>query len=429
MRALIAAGGVALLQGLLWFAWGSPAPIFDEAGYLAGGEAVGRLVRCTLGVEAGPACGAVGPTDLGRLLWHNPGWAALFVVADLLPGAAAAWIRGLNLLAGVAAGLATWATLRGRVPPPHAVGAAAVVWLLPAHLYFRLTLWPVALGTALVAGALLAVRRAVERPTPARQHQLGLVLLALVLVWPLALAAVPLVALGMARLDRRGAQPQVLTRVAGPALGAWVLLVLATSLALQVPTNGTLASPENLALANNPWIPAGRGSSLHAPESVQRVRFEGHQRCPQGNGLEAVRCRARVWRGLARDTIARAPGEAVGRAGLRVLETWRRDDYLPRHVSDERAVLRHPPPPSLIALEQVMELLVFALLFVSAGLGARDRRVLGLLAVVALCTLPVALGVGVTRLRQPLLPIIAAAAALTLARYHRARDRRDADPA
>lgn len=420
MRALIAAGGVALLQGLLWFAWGSPEPIYDEAGYLAGGEAVGRLVRCSLGLEVGPACGAVGLADLGRLLWHNPGWSALFAVADLLPGSAAAWIRGLNLIAGVLAGFATWAALRGAVPRAHALGAAALVWLLPAQLYFRLTLWPVALGTALVAGAVLAVRRAAERPTPDRQHQLGLLLLALVLVWPLALTAVPLVGLGLARLAGREAVLRTVSRVAGPALGAWVLLVLTTSLALQVPTNGTLASPENLALANNPWIPAGRGSSLHAPESVRRVRFEAHQVCPQGNGLPAVRCRARVWRSLAGDTIARAPGEALGRAGLRILETWRRDDYLPRHVADERAVLRRAPPPFLIDVEQAAELLVLALLFVSAALGARDRRVLALLAVVALCTLPVALGVGVTRLRQPLLPIIAVAAALTLARYHRA---------
>lgn len=420
MRALIAAGGVALLQGLLWFAWGSPAPIYDEAGYLAGGEAVARLVRCSLGLEVGPACGAVGFTDLGRLLWHNPGWSALFVVAELLPGSAAAWIRGLNLVAGLLAGLATWAALNGALPRRHAMGAAALVWLLPAQLYFRLTLWPVALGTALVAGALLAARRAAERPTPARQHQLGLLLLALVLVWPLALAAVPLVGLGMVRLGGRESALRTVSRVAGPALGAWVLLVLTTSLALQVPTNGTLASPENLALANNPWIPRGRGSSLHAPESVRRVRFEAHQVCPQGNGLPAVRCRARVWRSLAGDTIAQAPGAAVGRAGLRILETWRRDDYLPRHVADERTVLRRPPPPFLIDVEQVTELLVLALLFVSAALGARDRRVLALLAVVALCTLPVALGVGVTRLRQPLLPIIAVAAALTLARYHRA---------
>lgn len=406
-RSLLAVAGIQLL---LWWAWGSPTPIFDEAGYLAAGEAVARWLHCTPAAE--PCASA---QSLGRLLWHNPGYAALFVAAELLPGAAAQWIRALQLLAGLLAGACVHRLLLAPAGPRWALAAAWGVWLHPVQLFFRLTLWPVALSTAAIALVALLASRFARSPTPGRRLELSLGLLGLTLLYPMALACLPLLALWVLA-GERVSRWETAGWLLMPTALCWIGLMGVTSSALSVPSLGLLAGPENAALGNNPYIAAGRGSSLHDKDSVQRLRAWTDAQCPRGPGLSSLRCTARAHRHLAAQTASEDPVGAVVRAGLRVFETWSPDRFVARHLAEPRIGIA--AGPAVGWLVRVVEIVTLALLLVIA-FGATDRRVLGILVVLGLCTLPVVLGVGLTRLREPLLPLLVIGAALSLSRYHR----------
>lgn len=410
---------VALLQSLLFLAWGDPQPIYDEAGYISAGETVAQWLRCGGSVQG--LCAEATASSLGALLWHNPGYSALFVVAELLPGSAANWIRALQLVAGLLAGACVHRVLRPHTPPGIALAAAWVIWLYPVQLFFRVTLWPVAVATAAVAVVVLLAVRVHAEPSLRARLELSGGFLVLSLVYPMALAATPLLAVWLLQLgNRRGLGRRPAADVLAPTLGLWAGLIIMTSIALGTPSLGLLAGPENRALGNNPHIAQWRGSSLHDPASVQALRADVERGCPPAKPLSTLRCHAQSHRAIARDTVARAPGTAALRAGLRVVETWAPDEYVARHLSDSRVSTRWSFPASVPMLVRIAEVILLTGVLL-LPLGGRDRRVRGLLIVVILCTAPIALGVGVTRLRQPLLPLIVLAAALTLARYNRPR--------
>ena len=410
---------VTLLQGLLFLGWGDPRPIYDEAGYLAAGEAAARWLRCISSLDG--LCTETARSSVGRLLWHNPGYATLFVVAELLPGNAANWIRGIQLIGGLLAGVCVYKTLQSSCSPGIALSAAWIVWLHPVQLFFRVTLWPVALATAAVSVTLLLTLRVHRKPSCRRRLELSLGFLVLSLLYPLALGALPLLGLWLLRTGSpSGLAWRSLVDVLAPTIGVWAVLILVTSSALGTPSFALLAGPENEALGNNPYIAEGRGSSLHDQNSVRALRANVERMCPSSPPQSSLRCRAQAHRAIARETIALSPGRAALRAGLRVVETWSPDEYVSRHLSDDRVHTRWSLPQGLPTLVSAVEiaLLIGVLLL---PLGARDPRVRGLLVTLMLCTVPITLGVGITRLRQPLLPVIILAAALSLSRYHRAR--------
>ena len=406
--------GLLTVQGGLWLGWGSPTPIYDEAGYLAAGTAGADAIRCLVSQAEG--CSGLAAA-LGRVLWHNPGYSALFVLADLLPGDAASWIRGLQMVSGLLAAAFVHQALAARTSSAIALAAAAFVGLHPTHLFFRLTLWPVALGTALFAAAALLMLGLRDRPSRGGERALSGVLLALTLIHPLALGLL-IVLPGWIRTNTPAAS---WIRILAPTLLVWTAVATASSIAVQSPAL-LVASPENAALGNNPWIDAHRGSSLHDRLSVQRLRAEVEGRCPDGlEPLHRLRCRAEHHRSIAGATIQANPTGALWRAVLRVLETWAPDDYTGRHLFDARVgagtLMRSLAPPLVLLAE-----LATLLLPVGLALGAaRDRRVLAVASTVMACTAPVLLGVGLPRLRQPLLPILVVGAALTWARYHQRR--------
>ncbi len=406
--------GLLIVQAGLWFGWGAPTPIYDEAGYLAAGTAGAEAIRCL--VSGTDGCGGL-PAALGRLLWHNPGYSALFVLADLLPGNAASWMRGLQLVSGLLAAGFVHQALAPRTSPSIALAAATFVGLHPTHLFFRLTLWPVALGTALFAAAALLLLGLRDRPDRGREWALSGVLLALTLVHPLALGLL-IVLPGWLRLSTPAAS---WARILAPTLLVWIAIAAASTVAVQSPAL-LVASPENAALGNNPWIDAHRGSSLHDQLSVQRLRAEVEGRCPDRlEPLHRLRCRAEQHRSIAGSTLRTNPWGAGRRAVLRVLETWAPDDYASRHLFDARVdarpLTRNLAPPLVLLAELATLLLPLGL-----ALGAaRDRQVLAAASPVMACTAPVLLSVGLPRLRQPLLPILVVGAALTWARYHQRR--------
>lgn len=402
-------GGL-LLHGLLWLAWGTPTPVYDEAGYIAAGRAVADQIRCTAGCEGSLSAA------LGRLLWHNPGYSAAFVVAELLPGGSALWIRLLQIAAGLLGAACVHRLLERRLSGPWPLLAAAAFALHPTHLFFRLTLWPVAVAACGVALVTLLLDRLDAEPTGGRAWTTGCAYAGLTAVFPPALGAAPLL-LGLSL--RRHLRPRA-AAILVPAAAMWAAFALASTLALGQPAL-LLSEPENAALGNNPWIADGRGSSLHDKESVRLLRGTVDRACPPTGGLDELRCAAREHRRIARETVRGAPLAAVGRSVLRILETWAPDDYVERHLRDERVGWSSPASPALLALVALAELATLLLVLVAAAGAARSRRVLLLVAAIALCTAPVVFGVGLTRLRQPLLPLVLVAAALTLGRYHRRR--------
>ncbi len=368
-RALIGAFlAVAALEVGLLHAWRDPALFFDEQGYAALRD------------------------DWRRLALHNPGYG---VVALLLE--APALIRVVQLAAGLLTGLVVFHALRRRVDPKWALAGAVVVWTHPSHLFFRLTLWPVALATALVAVVLLCVLRLAEDPDdPDRQWALGLAYA------PLPFFAAPALALAPAALlwpGRRRAG-----RVLGPLLVVWLPWAAALSINLGTVAPMDLVGPCNVAMGNHPGIAADRGSLWGDREGRLAFEAERDDACADAAGAsrEEARCHAGWCAGVARSTIADAPGAALRRAALRVAETWRPGTFAVRHLP---LVGRPDPRPLAIGLAVLHALIVLAAL---SGLRTREGRAAWL--ALALWTLPIALTVGFTRARQPLLPVLVFAA-------------------
>jgi hypothetical protein len=87
-----------------------------------------------------------------------------------------------------------------------------------------------------------------------------------------------------------------------------------------------------------------------------------------------------------------------------VIETWRPDDFLPRHLADADAFPPAGLPRTAAGARRVLVVLHAGVLLalIAVVLGGRRRRDLRVLATaIALWTLPAALSVGMTRLRQP----------------------------
>lgn len=388
--------------------WGDRALLFDEEGYRRAGEAGAAWLL------------AGGPRDdlsaLGRIAWHNPGYAALFVPAELLPGAAAGWIRILQLGAALLSGVLLARFLEPRVGSRGALLGAAALWLHPSHLFYGLTLWPVALATLGTTALLFTAGRWQAAPdAPSRQWELGGVLAVLPFFAAPALWVVPAVGWWVGRARWK--------RVLGPSvllLGSWSL---ALSLALGAFVPLDLAGPRNLALGNNEWVSEGRGSLWGDPEQKALFLAKLAEDCGESMDRPRLRCEAR-W--CLRETgawVRAHPTEALARAGRRLLETWGPDALLPRHL--ERADLF--PPRGLsgaAAISRVLLLGAQGLVFVALGLtawGALRRRDLRLLLLgILLWSAPAALSVGLTRMRQPLWPWLIAGAWIVLADARRA---------
>ena len=399
----VAFGLVAVVHVALLVAWGSPEPLHDELGYVKTGELVADQLR-----------GGVDPSVLGRVAWHNAGYSALFVGAELLFGDARLPLRLLQLLVGLLAGLLVFHGLRRRVPRALALAGALVVWLHPSLLFFRLTFWPVSLAVLLTSAVALCALRLAEAPDdPGRQWELGLSLAPLPFFAPQALALVPIL-LAWPGLRRA-------PRVLGPLLALWLPWMVAVSLALGTFAPIDLAGPRNLALGNHPAIAEGRGSLWGDPEGKAALQAELESACPQASQADRVRCEVAESIRLARATATADPGAALSRAGLRLVETWLPDRFLVRHLEE----LGRPPPVVLPVLLLVLHLLVLAAALL--GLRTREGRV-AWIGAVAWCV-PVLLTVGFTRLRQPLLPWLVVAGVLGLAEATRGRpgaDRKEA---
>jgi hypothetical protein len=172
--------------------------------------------------------------------------------------------------------------------------------------------------------------------------------------------------------------------------------MVAVSLALGTFTPIDLAGPSNVALGNHPAISEGRGSLWGDPAGKARLQADLDAVCPHGDQADTVRCEATQSVRLARSTVAASPGDAVRRAGLRLLETWAPDLFLLRRLAE----LGRDPPTVLAVVLLVLHLalLVAALL----GLSTPEGRAAAVAAL--LWCVPVLLTVGFTRLRQPLLP-------------------------
>lgn len=387
---------VAALHVILLVSWGSPEPLHDELGYVE----TGRLAAEQLRVGGDP-------TVLGRVAWHNAGYSALFVVTELLFGDSQLPVRLLQVLAGLLAGLLLYHGLRRRTGRPLALMAALALWLHPSMLFFRLSFWPVSIAVLLTSAVALCALRLADAPDrPGRQWELGLALAPLPFFAPQALALIPALLIwpGVRRAPR----------VLGPALALWLPWMVAVSLALGTFTPIDLAGPGNLVLGNHPAIAPDRGSLWGDAEGKAALQLELDATCGQEADAERIRCEAGQATRLARATVAAAPGAAARRAGLRLLETWQTDRFLPRRLEE----LERVPPPGLNALLLLVHLAVLALALL--GLRTREGRA-AWLGVAAWCV-PVLLTVGFTRLRQPLLPWLIVAGVLGLAATIRQRE-------
>ncbi len=380
---------VAGLEAALLLAWGDRPPIFDEEGYRKAGEALAGWLRAGL-----PTGDLEGP---GRVAWHNPGYGLLAAMAALLPGPAAVWLRALQAGAHLLSGILLARYLTPRVGGRLAAIGAAVFWLHPTALFFNLTLWPASLATLGASALLYAAGRWQRAPDdPARQLEVGVVLAILPFFAASAVFLLPLAAVVSGRGRRR--------RILGPAvlaLGAWSL---ALSLALGTFVPLDLAGPRNLALGNSEWVRDGRGSLWGDREAKAQLLDALGEACGAAADRARMRCEAQ-WSTDEARTWARAhPREALQRAGLRVIETWGPDDFLPRHLADADAFPPAGLPRTAAGARRVLVVLHAGVLLalIAVVLGGRRRRDLRVLATaIALWTLPAALSVGMTRLRQP----------------------------
>lgn len=385
---LVAFVAVAALQVGLLLAWGDPPLQHDEFGY-----------EQTAAAALGWLAGEQPASQLGRLAWHNPGYSVAVTVAGGI-GPTATVTRLLQLLAGLLTGLVLFHALRRRVPHSWALAGACVVWLYPSHLFFRLTLWPVALATGLAAVVLLCALRLADAPDDrARQWSLGLALAPLPFFAAPALALLPGLLLWPG--PRRGA------RVAAPMLALWLPWAVAVSSVLGTPSAMDFAGPCNVALGNHPAVEPGRGSVWGDRHARERFQIDQRGACAQTDLAERTRCDARWCGEVARRTVRQDPAGASLRAALRVAETWSQDSFLLRHLDE----LDRPAPPGMAAV--VLLLHVALLLLAVTGLRTREGRAAWV--AVALWTLPVLMTVGFTRLRQPLLPVLVFAAVVGLA--------------
>jgi hypothetical protein len=375
---------VAVLEVALLVAWGSPPPLHDELGYVKTGQEVAAWLQ-----------GEGEPSALGRVAWHNPGYASVFVVGELLPGGSGLFLRLLQAFAGLLTGLLAFHGLRRRLPRRWALAGAAVLWLHPSMLFFRLALWPVALATLLTTAVMFCCLRLAEAPDDVRrQRELGLVLAPLPFFAPQALALLPGLLLWPGW--RRSA------RVLAPTLLLWIPWMFIVSATLGTFSPMDLAGPSNVVLGNHPAIAEGRGSLWGDPQGKAVLESEVDEACPDRGRADRVRCEAAWSAATARRTVAEAPAAALARGALRLKETWEPDRFLVRHLRE----LERGPPGLLAPLMVGLHVLLLACALL--GLMTREGRLA--LAGAALWCAPVLLTVGFTRLRQPLLPWLVLAA-------------------
>ncbi len=357
-RVRIAAGAVLALKLFLIFAWGDRTPIFDEAGYLKTAAAVAAWLG---GGDGTPAV-------LGRIAWHNPGYAGLVTAFGVLGDTTGLCVRIVQALAGVHTGWCVHTLLARRVAPSGALLGAMVVWLHPSMLFFGLALWPVALVTWGLAVATLAADDFVRSPDSRRRATaLGWAIAPIPFFAPQALLLLPLVSGLVLRVRRR-----LLHLVLGPLAALWIPWALAASMALELPTPMDFAGRETLAIGNNPWVPPGRGSSFNDRDSLGLLRGHAGDICGDGHDAERVRCDARVYGALARRTALKDPVAAAARALIRVGEAWGTDTFLPRHLRDPRAF--PTVPLGVGAVDGGLVFLHGALLIATLGALVNPRR-------------------------------------------------------
>ena len=372
------------------FLWGSGEPRHDGVDYIAQGQ----LLAAWVAGNGGPSVAEV----VGRLALHNPGYAALVAVSEALTGRGELIVRAIQCAAGILSGFILFAGLRNRVGASLALTAACVLWFHPAMIFFRLSLWPVALatlGTTALGYWALTSERPVEGATRTPLHWgFGWTLAILPFFASPALALLPAAWLLTERGERRAAF--------GPTAALWLPWTLALSLTLGSFTAVDLSASRNLALGNHPAVSEGRGSLWGDPEAKRIYLSELNSACPGPPELSTARCEHGFNTSVAADTLRSAPFAAAHRALLRLKETWRPGTFLPREFKQQKV-------PGARQMTVALGLTHFLLLSL-ALLGIRTPQGRAALSACLLWTLPVLFTVGFTRLRQPTLPFLLIAA-------------------
>ena len=381
---------VGLVHGVALFLWGSGEASHDGVDYLS----QGRLLAAWIAGDVGTS-----PTEVfGRLALHNPGYSALVALLEALTGRGELLVRILQCAAGIASGFILFAGLRPRLGGPLSIAAAGVLWLHPGMVFFRLSLWPVALATlgttALAYWALTRTLPGNGAPRTTLPRGFGWTLAILPFFASPALALLPAAWLLTERDDRRA--------TFGPTIALWLPWTLALSVALGSFTAVDLSASRNLALGNHPAVAEGRGSLWGDPEAKRSYLKELSSACPGRPGIPTARCEQEFNTSVAAATVRAAPVAAARRALLRTKETWRPGTFLPRALR-ERGVAGAQETTA------ILKVVHWLLLFLGL-LGFRTPEGRAALGACVLWTLPVLVTVGFTRLRQPTLPFLLIAA-------------------
>jgi hypothetical protein len=270
-------------------------------------------------------------------------------------------------------------------------------------IFFRLSLWPVALatlGTTLLAACALRMMDDPETtlhsgdPSPVRRC-FAWTLALLPFLAPSALLLIPLAALAFGVRRAKA--------LCGLSLALWLPWMLALSLTLGAFVPVDLSASRNLVLANHRAISEGRGSLWGDPAAKQTYLSELALACPSTDILARKRCAHRFNMKTTRQTVSAEPSAAVQRSLLRIAETWAPDQFLPRS-------LRIQGRPGAGLVTGLLGALHWALLAL-ALLGLRSRAGRAALLATFFWTLPIVIAVGFTRLRQPVLPFLLIAVA------------------
>ena len=431
-RLLLQLGAASLLlRLLLWLpvaAAGVP-PLYDEAAYLQR-AAAWRRVLGSLATFHRPTPETLA-TAYGEGRWPplQPLVLSLAPVSDPAPARLL-----MVLLSALTTPLVFLLGLRLTGNPLAAKAAGALHLLLPAFLAYSHYLWSETTVIFLLAASLLAAL-AVPAATGRRR-------------WKLAAASGAL--LGLAVLTRAAALPWLLVlpawlawrcrsqggpRLAGLVLAAGLLVLAPWLVVLRLQEGRWVAVSTmggyNLALGNNPWVPAGYGSAWGNETAKAQLHNELDRRSGVASG--SLSDPTGAWKQAAgefgRQQLLADPATTLARSLRRLQLLWAPEVFPLRHLLHAT----YPPVPQAAA---AILLFLFPASYLALLLAAADGlwppagapRMAGrglLLLLLVAGTLPPLLTLGLPRLHLPLLVLLLPAAGSALARlaagHHRPR--------